>query len=349
MESPNRSILLLTCRLAVLSLSLACLVTGARGADDKQTPDAHIARLIAQLESPRFRERQQATRELLKVGSPAIRPLFERAKTGRLEVAVRAIAVFEAAYTGSDAEGIKAASTALEALAISPQNDLAEHARAVLERNQPLRTQLAVKELRALGGVIENYDPEPLVRSPRIQLGQNGSSDAPWLVLDAGWKGGTEGLAYVLRLKGTPFHIYIIDGVPLDEKAINSVASEFDEAVVVRRGSAMLGVSGISNGGGCYVTGVVRGTGAWTAGIREGDMILKFDGEDILDFSELVERLKQQKAGDIITLTVASENDPTNTPVDRKVKLGLWRPPVSKPARPLGPAAKPPAANPPGP
>ncbi|MFK7817675.1 MAG: PDZ domain-containing protein [Planctomycetaceae bacterium] len=312
MNTPCK-ILLLCCVLAVPSISFA------RPVQVENSPvEPVVSKLISQLESPRFRDRQTATRLLLKRGATAIPPLKKRVYSGRLELAVRAISIFESAYIGKDPAAAAAADDALEELAESDRQELAEHAKSVLERNYGARTRFAVENLRRLGGEVDNY---PDRQNDPSQQG------VPFLILNKKWKGGAKGLKYVRRLKGSRFQIYVIDGVPLAERDIVELEASFDNPVVARRGSAMLGISGARAAAGCLIMNVVEGKAAEAAGLRSGDIIQELDGKQIEDFEKLVELLRDKQADDIIQLKVLRE--PRTEAQAIRVKLGHWRPPTS--------------------
>ncbi len=61
--------------------------------------------------------------------------------------------------------------------------------------------------------------------------------------------------------------------------------------------------------GGVYVADVTKGGAAEAAGLRKGDVITAFDGENITDMSQLTDILTYYKAGETVELTVQSIND----------------------------------------
>lgn len=284
---------------------------------DKPTKQS-INDLIAKLESRDFRVRQRATRDLLKIGVPAIEPLHKRVYSGRLELAVRAMSIFESAYVGKNPAAADAADLILEEIALSKRQELAEQAIAVLQRNQATRTRRAIVELVKLGGeVTKDTDAD--------QNSRFAGDDRSYLVIDKQWTGGVDGLKYVRRLMGGDFQIYIIDGVPIPEKDLLELEASFELPIVARRGPAMLGISGSAARVGCMVSSVTAGKAARRAGIREGDVILEMDGESIEDFAELVEMLRPMQPDQEIRLKVM--RDIGREPKEIVVKLDRWKAP----------------------
>lgn len=285
-----------------------------------------IEQQITNLTARSFRTRQQATRELIKAGKPALGPLLKRVRSGPLELAVRAMSVFETAYTGKDDAAADAADAALEELAEFRRQDIAEHARQVLDRHRSLRTHRAVRQLEKLNARVLDYRPNAR-EEPQVQRLGGPRPLAPSVILDDEFRGGADGMKYARRLAGTNFQIYLIDGLKVPEKAKLELESAFDGPTVVRRGAAMLGISASAGVGGCIVGSVVPGTAAARAGIDEGDVITAFDGEPVHDFGELVAMLRTKKPGQEVTLSILSPNPSDDGPTtEKKFILEKWRP-----------------------
>lgn len=318
----------------VLSALLLCgAIAAADDGEAKPSSSSKIGAVISRLESPDFHTRQKATRALRKMGEEAIGPLLKRARTGRLELAVRAMSIFESAYIGDDAKAASAADVALEELAASERQDLAEHALGILSRNSRTRTRIAIQHLRRMGAETYNYNEED--GGKKLSLNQpqlGGRQTDTYLVIDATWKGGVDGLKYVRRLAGTDFNIYFIDGAGVPEKAITELEAAFETNVIARRGSGMLGIKGARAGNGCVVSEVVKGKAADKSGVRQWDVILEMDGKPVADFEQLVEMLRMKKVDDVIKLKISRETL-GGGPQMLSVKLGRWKPPVSKPGQ----------------
>lgn len=85
-----------------------------------------------------------------------------------------------------------------------------------------------------------------------------------------------------------------------------------------RRG-AVMGVNGKDHKSGCEVTGVPRGFPARKAGLKEGDVITRFDGKTVKNFRHLVQLVGRKKAGDKVVIDYLRDGMP------RKVTLALAR------------------------
>ena len=55
---------------------------------------------------------------------------------------------------------------------------------------------------------------------------------------------------------------------------------------------------------GCRIGLVTPGSSAGAAGLEQGDVILKLNGEEVRDFDHLVELLKQFERGNTVTMTI---------------------------------------------
>lgn len=61
---------------------------------------------------------------------------------------------------------------------------------------------------------------------------------------------------------------------------------------------------GLNNQKGCYVLSVTKGSNADTAGFQAGDLITKFNGEEVTSTSDLKKALDKFNVGDKVTMTV---------------------------------------------
>ncbi len=86
---------------------------------------------------------------------------------------------------------------------------------------------------------------------------------------------------------------------------------------------AVLGVRGDPEAGEARITSVQPGLPAEKAGIRPGDIILKFDGKAVPDFSSLVELVRARKPGDKVLIELRREDEL----IQVKVTLAERKPP----------------------
>jgi len=66
---------------------------------------------------------------------------------------------------------------------------------------------------------------------------------------------------------------------------------------------------------GIYVANVQRGSAAGKAGIQPGDVITKFDGEDIVTYKDFLTKLYAKKPGDSVKLTINRNGSTSNVNV----------------------------------
>ena len=114
--------------LAAVVVVLAGKATGASAAAD----DNQVKQFIERLDSDRFADREQASKQLLELGSPAISALKTAALSNSLERSARAVAILETHLKSGDAATKTAAKRALEELANSGQTGLARRAKKLL-------------------------------------------------------------------------------------------------------------------------------------------------------------------------------------------------------------------------
>jgi hypothetical protein len=139
------------------------------------------------------------------------------------------------------------------------------------------------------------------------------------LVLDASWRGGDAGLAALAHL---PHVVSLqISSAPLTDAALPHIASmprletlelsgtaftaaglrkfrrQRPAAQIYARGDAMLGVNADPSGP-CVLSSVYYGSGAYEAGLAQGDEIVAVDGFAVKDFSDLTIAVFTHRPGD---------------------------------------------------
>lgn len=73
---------------------------------------------------------------------------------------------------------------------------------------------------------------------------------------------------------------------------------------------------GLKDARGAYITSVIEGTGAEKAGLEEGTVITKVDGEQIDDYEELVDIVRAHKPGDVVEVETYSDGHFNTTSVE---------------------------------
>ncbi len=182
---------------------------------EPKASEDYIRRLALELDSPDYRKRVRACRELVRQGKKAVAVLEQTAEQGSLEATLRAESVLEAIYLNGDVEEGDAAEAALERLQHSRNPIAAEHAQGILIANSRVRERRALERIVALGGVVKDMLGGVIdIRDPTA-LGR----EIPILQLGLSWRGGDEGLKYVKKLQSLQV-LYVIDGCGVSEKAL---------------------------------------------------------------------------------------------------------------------------------
>jgi hypothetical protein len=125
-------------------------------AQQDETPAARLARLVKQLDSPRFAARTQAIDEIVEFRTLAFRALAEACISGSSEAKYRAVEALEViALSGDESEFAKA--VAILKLICEP-NSLRGRLDSLRERWMEAQTELAIQELQAAGARVEVND-----------------------------------------------------------------------------------------------------------------------------------------------------------------------------------------------
>lgn len=82
------------------------------------------------------------------------------------------------------------------------------------------------------------------------------------------------------------------------------------ETTVFALGDAMLGVNAELSGGPCVLSSVFYNSGAYLAGLQQGDCITKIDGQAIRDFSDLTIAVFARRAGEKLQLEYQRQGKP---------------------------------------
>lgn len=285
---------------------------------DAQDVDPRVLRaLIADLGAAEYQRRLAATKRLEQLGPQAVPALVEAAESAvSLEVAIRAVEIVKRLYLGGDGEGFEQAEAALTKLSESPNRPVAAAAAEVLERfGDHVRLAHAVKQIERLGGSVKFSDvPAGFIAPGDLPLIQ-------YVLIGTDWKGGDEGLKYVARLP-TIGVVYLIRGAPVSEAAVQKLQQQRPDLRIQYRGRAYLGIaSGASPGQGCLISQVQPGGAAAKAGLRAGDVILKFAGTPVEDFDQLVELIGKKAPGDKVDVVIRRNGQEMTIPV----VLGTWK------------------------
>jgi hypothetical protein len=312
---------------ALAFLLLPCTATA------QQANLANTDQLRATLASPSFQERQQALLSLQNViasadGLQQVRTLLQNDL--HPDAARRIIELTGRVYASRDYRDplVRSASEILEQQAESASWFVAEASTQILNQAWRRRVEIAVGELIALGVPLEPRDPRKLWENPAFGTDPRVSPTSDQSVriyLDEHWPGTPECFALLSRLKLLAtstrigfgrVHIYQIDGHPLSQEDIAALKGLFGDLRVQTRGRVCLGIlqDGFAAVPGVPVGSLSPGGSAANAGIQRGDVIVAMNGRDLLDFDELVTRLREFRIGDKIQLKVVRGGIPRVLP-----------------------------------
>lgn len=128
------------------------------------------------------------------------------------------------------------------------------------------------------------------------------------------------------EVEGMGYAIPISDAIPIITDLMNrEVVPESEQAYLGIIGPVDVTEEYAQNFNmpvGVYVTQVASGTAADQAGIKEGDIIVGFDGREIKTQKELQEKLTYKRAGDTVKITVKTLENGSYVESEKEVTLG---------------------------
>ncbi len=299
-------------------------------------PGPSVSRLVLQLDAEDFSVREGAVRRLLELGPAAIPTLEQTAGNDSPDVAQRALGLLERLFVDGCLSTADEAERALERLTASPTAGASRRALAILAGHQRLREQRAVAAIRELGGKVEYEEIDP-GQLAMMQWGPFGGfenrisiPDFPFarihIMLLKDWRGGEAGLRHVARLEynwgaylpGCGIDVTNIrgNGVPLE--SVQKLAARLPGVQIQERG-ASLGIR-CQRAEMCMIAGVMPNGAAERSGVLPGDTVVRFDGETITSFPDLVGRLMDRLPGEEVDMQVERGGDLMNL----RVTLGGW-------------------------
>ena len=255
---------------------------------------------ILDLESDDFQTREKATRALPQYGVKVIDPLMKVTRGDSLEAAVRAILVIEQIYVKGKKDSVSEAEDALDLLTRAKNPSVAIRAEEAIDRHADIREKRAVREIRKMGGNVKLWTAESIAKAQKqnITPGQ-----VRYIALGSKWTGKEHGLRYLKRV-GRFEALYLIKGHPFSDPAMDDLVSGLSGTPYqIRNSEAMLGISSGDFGVnqiGCRVGDVSKGLAAQKAGIRSGDIIVKFDKQPVQSFQGLVDLIGKKAAYDTV-------------------------------------------------
>jgi hypothetical protein len=300
---------------------------------EKAPPSAdQISVWIKKLDDPLYQVREEATQHLTDAEAAALDPLLSVANGDRPEPADRAMWIMRRLSHSRNGDLAMAALEHLTRLENQPtvvakaQAELAERNVAACEAKLvPLGADLNVQ--------IEPIDPPNAASVFTLRLGDR-------------WHGTTEDLRQVAELKHQRY--YRLEGSAINDDvakffaekeklsvlqlfdtkvsvaAVDALKEKHPDATIYLRNQALLGVQAENTIAGVSVRGVVKGTAADKAGIKQSDIISKFEGHDLPDFDRLTARIAQHQPGDKVNVEVmrTDADSKQSTTMQLNVTLG---------------------------
>jgi hypothetical protein len=285
-----------------------------------------LTALVENLGAADFKRRATASKELKQLTADEIRTLAALSvEQPSAEVIIRLLAEVDARYASGDEETVRAASTALEALAETTRLVLAEAANESLRQHWQTRIDLAITELVKHGAHVKNGSFAKGTMGRWLPQNSVGTVN---VFIDENWRGGADGLKVFARLTALTgrknivggLRVYLLDGHPLTDKQHITLTAHVGQERLAERSRVALGIRphSVNLERGVLIQTVTRGSTAAAAKLQPGDLLLGLKArlpnppkdnvpqpsDNLRDFDELVERLKQFRPGDVVYLTV---------------------------------------------
>ncbi len=297
--------------------------------DTLPTTPEQIATWIAELDDNRYLVREQASRQLLEAGGAALDPLTATANGQKPEPADRAVWVLQRLGDSTDRDLRRQALERLVQIQKSPKVQAAAR-RALAE----LRNDEAIDALREQGA---QFITSPTADNSRQNL-------VIAVILDPQWRGGDAGLRHLRDLIGLQqvciigteitaeglaelqnvnfLQSLLVYNTRLDRSQVTELQKLLPRATIDWRKGGLLGVRADASGGNvsAVVGFVQKGSAAEAAGIRVGDVIAKFEGEAVTNFTDLTSKISEHPPGDEVSMEIQREG----MPVHVRAKLGQW-------------------------
>jgi hypothetical protein len=126
------------------------------------------------------------------------------------------------------------------------------------------------------------------------------------------------GLARLKKLK--VLAALTLFGTRVTPAGAQQLATDLAAVDIDYRRGAFLGIGGSGHPQGFIVSTVHANSAAARVGMQSGDLIVKFDGEKVIDFTELTALIGRHEPGDKVRLEVLRGGKP----LTKEVELGAW-------------------------
>jgi hypothetical protein len=317
-----------------LLFSLAGLVAVHAAEPVAEIKPEQLDQLIVDLDANEFAIRERASKELTKIGLPAIERLTSAATSKSLEQAHRSLGILEQMLENDEAVS-DAAEQALSLIARQQNTWSAQRADLALQQTRVHKQRKCLDKVKALGGEVLDEGTD-----------ENGELSYLTLIIkQENWKGTDKDIRLLrslpalrtLSVFGPVFNeTQLLSLSDLKElPALNLYATKLSNdglarlqtampyTRIDRRNGGMLGISGDQIGGnGCMVNTVQPGSAAAAAGIEPEDVVVSIDGKEVDSFSELTKLISEKSGGDAVKLKIKRGEQL----LDKEAKLGEWKP-----------------------
>ena len=268
---------------------------------------AEIDRLMTLLDSADYGQREQAQATLARIGGPAVTTLHKGAEAGSLERTSRAVKALGQIAAGGDLPTFERVQDALESLTRSKSRPVSRRAQLELDGLGEVRTRHAIARFETLGGRMKKARG-PIAAQAAIANGIDFRPGAQ-AVLNRKWHGTDEDLVLLTRIANLET-VYITRSAPVSPEALEKLRRAITTAQPNRRfqiqprGDAMVGIQAGTGEEVCLISGVEEGSPADRAGLKPGDVITHYNGEEIDGFERLVEMTRELAPGTKVKLEV---------------------------------------------
>lgn len=113
---------------------------------------------------------------------------------------------------------------------------------------------------------------------------------------------------------------YRLYGTKMTKEGVAQLAAKRPIADIDFRRGAFLGVGGTAVDEGCSIGQVHSGSAAAKAGLLVGDIIVRYNGEPVVDFESLKDLISENDAGDTVPIEIKRGGQT----VQREITLGEW-------------------------
>jgi hypothetical protein len=268
---------------------------------------AEIDRLMTLLDSADYGQREQAQATLVRIGGPAVTTLHKGAEAGSLERTSRAVKALGQIAAGGDLPTFERVQDALESLTRSKSRPVSRRAQLELDGLGEVRTRHAIARFETLGGRMKKARG-PIAAQAAIANGIDFRPGAQ-AVLNRKWHGTDEDLVLLTRIANLET-VYVTRSAPVSPEALEKLRRAITTAQPNRRfqiqprGDAMVGIQAGTGEEVCLISGVEEGSPADRAGLKPGDVITHYNGEEIDGFERLVEMTRELAPGTKVKLEV---------------------------------------------